>query len=117
VAESVQRVIWQYDLSVDGEVSGKRELARFEDHGLDGMRCDVAGNLYVTRHGKGTVVVLSPDGQVLREVSLRGQEPTNIAFGGTDGQICYVTVADRGCIEAFRAERPGRSWVMMERRK
>jgi sugar lactone lactonase YvrE len=60
VNESVQRNMWAFDLGGDGSLTNKRLLKRFDDHGLDGMRCDVAGNLYVTRHGKGTVVILSP---------------------------------------------------------
>ena len=40
---------------------------------------------------------------------------TNIAFGGPDGCTCYVTVADTGCLERFRAETPGRSWQLFQR--
>ena len=60
VNESVQRKIWAYDLSVDGEISNKRLLIEFPDFGMDGMRCDAKGNLYITRHGKGTVAKVSP---------------------------------------------------------
>jgi hypothetical protein len=36
--------------------------------------------------GMGTVAVLSPDGRIEREISLRAKEPTNLAFGDrTDG--------------------------------
>src|SRR5690606_4701294 len=55
VNESVQRNVWAYDLSPEGEISNKRLLIKFEDFGMDGMRTDTAGNLYITRHGKGTV--------------------------------------------------------------
>lgn len=110
VGESVQRRIWVYDLDAQGGISGKRIFARFADHGLDGMRCDRGGNLYVTRHGSGVVVVLSPEGRVVREVRLKGQLPSNIAFGGNDGRTAYVTVQDRGAIEAFRTAVPGREY-------
>ena len=53
VNESAQRNIWAYDLSPEGEVSNKRLLIQFPDFNMDGMRCDIEGNLYVTRHGKG----------------------------------------------------------------
>ena len=55
VNESAQLNVWAYDLSSEGEISNKRLLIEFPDFNMDGMRCDVAGNLYVTRHGKGTV--------------------------------------------------------------
>jgi sugar lactone lactonase YvrE len=115
VNETVQRNIWAYDLSADGGISNKRLLLQFSDFGMDGMRCDVDGNLYVTRWGKGTVAKVSPQGQVLLEVTLEGKNCTNIAFGGPDGCTCYVTVADRGNIESFRVERPGRAWQLFQR--
>ena len=112
VNESVQRNIWAYDLSPEGEISNKRLLIQFPDFNMDGMRCDVEGNLYVTRHGKGTVAKLSPAGDVLLEVTLTGKLCSNIAFGGPDGRTCYVTMADRGNVEVFRADLPGRSWKL-----
>ena len=112
VNESVQRKVWAYDLSPEGAISGKRLLIEFEDFGMDGMRCDVAGNLYITRYGKGTVVKVSPEGEILTEVELSGEKPSNIAFGGPDGRTCYVTLQDRGNVETFRVDRPGRSWWM-----
>lgn len=114
VNESAQRNIWAYDLSPEGEISNKRLLIQFPDFGMDGMRCDVEGNIYVTRHGKGTIAKLSPDGDVLLEVELTGKHCTNIAFGGSDGQTCYVTIADRGNVEVFRCDIPGRSWQLFE---
>ena len=115
VNESAQRNVWGYDLSPNGEISNKRLLIQFPDFGMDGMRCDIEGNLYVTRHGKGTIAKLSPDGEVLSEVELTGKHCTNIAFGGTDGRTCYVTMADRGNVEVFRADQPGRSWMLFQR--
>ena len=115
VNESVQRNIWAYDLSATGEVSNKRLLIQFPDFGFDGMRCDIEGNLYVTRHGKGTIAKISPQGEVLIEVELTGKQCTNLAFGGPDGRTCYVTLADRGNIEYFRTDLPGRSWQLFQR--
>ncbi len=112
VNESVQRNVWAYDLSAGGEISNKRLLIRFPDFGMDGMRCDVDGNLYITRHGKGTVAKVSPTGEVLLEIELHGTMCTNLAFGGEDGCVCYVTLADEGNIELFRTERPGRAWQL-----
>ena len=108
VNESVQRRVWAYDLDASGELSGKRLLIAFPDHGLDGMRTDVRGNLYIARYGAGTVAVVSPQGELLREVRLKGRKPTNVAFGGPDGRTVFVTLQDRGAIEAFRVELPGR---------
>ena len=114
VNESVQRTVWAYDLSEAGAISNKRLLIAFPDYGMDGMRCDVAGNLYITRYGKGTVVKVSPQGEVLLEVHVSGQNPSNIAFGGPDGRTAYVTLADRGHIDVFRVDQPGRSWALVQ---
>jgi len=108
VNESIQRNIWAYDLSPEGNISNKRLLIKFDDFGLDGMRCDAEGNLYVTRHGKGTVIKLSPKGKILKEITLTGKKPSNITFGGKDGKTVYVTLADNGNIEIFRVDEPGR---------
>ena len=112
VNESVQRNVWVYDLSEAGEISNKQLLIQFPDFGMDGMRCDTEGNLYITRHGKGTVAIVSPDGVLLKEVVTKGKKPSNIAFGGPDGRTCYVTLQDRGNVETFRADFPGRAWSM-----
>jgi len=106
-----------YDLSPEGEIINKRVLINFPDFGMDGMRCDVDGNLYITRIGKGTIAKVSPEGEVLLEVELTGTDPTNIAFGGTDGRTCYVTMSGVGNIETFRVEQPGRSWQLYENRR
>ncbi len=110
VNESVQRKVWTYDLSDSGTISNKRLLIEFPDFGMDGMRCDVDGNLYITRHGKGVVAKVSPAGKLLKEIKLNGTKPSNIAFGGPDGRTAYITLQDRGNIESFRVEAPGREW-------
>ncbi|MEL0096347.1 MAG: SMP-30/gluconolactonase/LRE family protein [Planctomycetaceae bacterium] len=111
VNESVQRNVWRFDLSKDGKVSNKTLMKKFDDFGFDGMRCDVKGNLYITRHGKGTVVVLSPKGRVLREIDVLGKHPTNLAFGGSDGRTVFVTEAEKTRIVTFRVEHAGATWT------
>jgi sugar lactone lactonase YvrE len=110
VAESVQRRIWAYDVDPQRRISNKRQLIAFPDYGLDGIKCDRDGALYVTRHGKGTVAVISPRGELLREIRLKGTKPSNLVFGGRDGRTVFVTLQDRGAIETFHVEVPGRTW-------
>ena len=100
VNESVQRQIWVYDIGDNGTVTNKQQFMAFDDFGLDGMRCDNNGNIYVCRHGKGTVAIVSPEGVLIRELQLKGKQPTNITFSN-DYNKCYITVADRGCIEVI----------------
>ncbi len=108
VGESAQLKLWKYDLLEDGTLTNKQLFHRFEGYGMDGMRCDINGNLYLTRYDKGTVVILSPEGNLLEEISLQGKKPSNLTFGGKGRKRCYITLADRGCLEYFDADFPGR---------
>ena len=114
VNESRQRNVWAFDIAADGSLVNKRLVKQFADHGFDGMRCDVEGNLYITRHGAGVVVKMTPTGGILREIPVLGANPTNICFGGPDGCTAYVTEAEQRRIVQFRVDRPGLEW---ERRR
>jgi gluconolactonase len=110
VNESQQRNVWSFTIADDGTLQDKHLLARFPDHGFDGMRCDVDGNLYITRYGKGEVAVVSPQGDVVREIDVLGARPSNLCFGGPDGRTVYVTEVEHTRLVQFRTDRPGRSW-------
>lgn len=112
VNETAQKKIWKYDLNEKGEISNKTLFVSFTDFGLDGMRCDINGNLYVTRFDKGVVAIFSPKGILICEVPTKGKQVSNIAFGGIDGRTCFVTVQDRKMVETFRTETAGREWKM-----
>lgn len=113
VNESVQRKVWAFTIQTDGTLTDKRLLKEFPDFGFDGMRVDVKGNLYITRHGKGTVVKLSPKGEVLQEITLPGSKPSNLCFGGPDGRTVYVTEMENGQLVQFRVDEPGLEWACM----
>lgn len=108
VNESVQRKIWRFEIQEDGRLANKRLFKEFPDHGFDGMRCDADGNLFVTRYGKGTVVVLDPQGNELREIDVLGAKPSNLCFGGEDGKTVVVTEVEHGRLVRFRSETSGR---------
>ncbi|TAE41563.1 MAG: SMP-30/gluconolactonase/LRE family protein [Runella slithyformis] len=114
VNESVQRNVWAFDVQPDYSLTNKRLIVQFADGAMDGMRCDANGNLYITRWGKGEVNVLSPQGKVLKIITTKGKNVSNICFGGKKGRTCYVTLQDRGCLETFKADAPGREWAMMQ---
>ncbi|MDP9076445.1 MAG: SMP-30/gluconolactonase/LRE family protein [Bacteroidota bacterium] len=112
-----KRKIWAYDLSSKGTISHKRLVIEFTDFGMDGLRCDMKGNIYQARFGKGTIAKVSPDGKIIREITLIGKRPTNVAFGGPDGKTMYVTLQDQGNLETFRVDEPGREWKMAKKQK
>jgi sugar lactone lactonase YvrE len=117
VNESVQKNVWAFDITPQGTLANKRLLIKFEDGGMDGMRCDDEGNLYITRHGLGTIDIVSPQGKIIQTVKMKGKLTSNICFGGKDGKTCYVTLQDRKCLETFRSINPGREWMMMRKFK
>ena len=102
VNESAQRRVWVYDLDKKLQASNKRLLIQFPDFGLDGMRCDAAGNLYIARYGKGVVAKVSSDGKLLKEYQLKGEFPTNVTFSQKDPTLLYVTMQKRGAIELIK---------------
>lgn len=99
VNESVQRRVWRYDINADGLPINKSLFYQFDDHGLDGMRTDDQGNLFIARYGAGKIAVLSPNGTLITTYHLKGQFPTNVAFGGAHKNVLYVTMQKRGAIE------------------
>jgi sugar lactone lactonase YvrE len=117
VNESVQKNIWAFPIKADGTLGEKQLLKKFDDFGFDGMRCDVDGNLYIARYGKGTVVKLSPDGKILKEIDVLGKTPSNICFGGPDGRTAYVTEVEHRRVVQFRVDRPGLAWERWQKKE
>lgn len=116
VNESNQKNVWAFRITENGDLADKRLLKKFDDFGFDGMRCDVDGNLYITRHGKGTVAVVSPAGELICEIDVLGSKPSNLCFGGLDGRTVYVTEVDHQRIVQFRVERPGLEWQRWQKK-
>lgn len=110
VNESAQRNVWSFEIKADKTLGEKTLIRQFPDHGFDGMRCDVDGNLYISRYGKGTVVVMTPAGEILHEVDVLGASPSNVCFGGADGRTVYVTEVKHQRLVQFRTEKPGLAW-------
>jgi gluconolactonase len=108
VNESVQRKVWAFDVDEAGNISNKRLFAEFPDFGFDGMKCDKKGNLYITRYGKGTIAVLSPKGDLIHEVPLKGKRCSNLVFGGDKGKTIFVTLQDRKGLEKFENDIAGK---------
>ncbi len=98
VNESAQRRVWRFPLTAEGQVGSAQLIHQFTDFGLDGMETSADGDLWIARHGKGTVVRLSPQGQLRAEYCLHGKHPSNVVFS-LDGQWLYITMQREGSIE------------------
>ncbi len=113
VNETVQRRIVKFDLTANRPQPSL--FKSFSDFGLDGMRCDVKGNLYVARFGKGTVAKLSPGGEMLQEIKVLGAKPSNVCLGGPDGRTAIVTEMENKRLVTFRVDEPGQAWARCRR--
>jgi gluconolactonase len=116
VDESDQRNVWRFTITPDRRLVGKTLIRHFDTHGFDGMRSDVDGNLYICRIGAGTVIKMTPEGKVLREVPVLGKRPSNLCFGGPDGRTVYVTEVEQTRLVQFRVDRPGLAWKRWQER-
>ena len=94
------------DLAEDGAVTGRRifaDMSSAEPDGVpDGMKLDVAGNVYCT--GPGGCWVFDPQGVLLGIIRLP-EIPANLVFGGPDLRTIYFTA--RTSLYTLRGRIPG----------
>ena len=91
-----RKVVMRYEVDAAGRVLDARVFfdmteAPGED-ALDGIKVDVAGNLFVS--GPGGLWVLSPDGRHLGTI-VTPRHVHNMAWGDEDGKTLYLTARDR----------------------
>ena len=98
------RKVWSFEVAEDGRLSGQHLVFDFgRGRGGDGMRLDEQGNLWVaagilhSRHAGETadvpagVYVITPQGKLLGRIPIPEDLCTNLAFGGLDRKMLYVT--------------------------
>ena len=77
----------------------------------DGMAVDTAGNLYVAHLGTSHVLVLNPEGKLIRQLPGGNYDVSNLAFGGKDLDQLFITgsVGYRSNTEGrvYRLDLPG----------
>lgn len=99
LAETFANRVHRFRLDERGHAKEREVLADLEGGlGPDGLSVDGSGNLYVAHFGKGVVVVLDPQGNVLAELATGGFLPTNVALWR--GSL-YVTELERGHVMRF----------------
>lgn len=121
----IAQKIWRYDVNVnEGTISNKKLFADFAlidqttEFDIDGMKTDIDGNLYVTRHTASHVAIFSVDGDLLGKIALNFPQPTNLEFGGPNGRHLYIVgqcaQLGKGCVDHIEVNIPGRSWSMLQ---
>ncbi|KAJ3121475.1 hypothetical protein HK098_003648 [Nowakowskiella sp. JEL0407] len=125
----VTNKIISFQLAKDGTlVKGSRKVFydfaddKSGDVDIDGMRLDIAGNLYVTRNGGGQVVVFdTKTAKIIKKIPLvTTAAPTNLELVGRDGKTvvvvgrCPMGTAYQtgvGCFESFRVPFAGKAYT------
>ena len=105
-----RQCIWRYKLNPDGTAGKRDKFFQFEQGiGIDGMKFDVEGNLWIAVYGLSQVWAISPAGEKVYVMAFDGDSPTNLTFGGEDNKTAWVTVNHKknGKIFIVRMPFPG----------
>lgn len=104
--DTLERVIWAFDLSPDGAISNRREFARVDQGYPDGPAVDAEGCLWTGLFGGWGLNRYAPDGRLIEHVRFPVANVTKPAFGGRDLRTLYVTTAWKGLSADDRREQP-----------
>src|SRR5215217_7916678 len=92
LAETYRNRLLRYPIRVDGAIGPREHWADTPTPpGPDGMAFDANGDLYVAHYSLGTVDVFEPTGTLVDQIAVPGEKPTNVAFGGADGETLVIT--------------------------
>lgn len=121
----ISQKIWRYNTNIaDGTINSKTLFADFNsidkttEFDIDGMKTDINGNLFVTRHTASHIAIFSPQGALIGKIELNFPKPTNLEFGGPNGRTLYIVgqcaQEGKGCVDRIEVNTPGRSWSMLQ---
>ncbi|WP_299845075.1 SMP-30/gluconolactonase/LRE family protein [uncultured Jannaschia sp.] len=97
------RLVWAYDVGADGTLANKRRHVVATEHGaLDGMACDVDGNLWCGWGSTGApeadpevldgVRIFDPSGRAIGHIHLP-ERCANLCFGGRHGNRLFMAAS------------------------
>lgn len=116
VSETETARLWAFDLEEPGRARkhphpsphGGRLVCGLPDYQrFDSMAVDAYGNICVATLVTGGITVVSPGGEVLRQVKLPDPMVTNICFGGEDMKTAYITMSGTGQLASMDWSEPG----------
>ncbi len=118
VAESKKNRILEYPVESPEKLGPMKVLCDLPakageqiDNQPDGICLDSEGNLYVAHYGMRQVQVVDPMGKVIRRYPGGNLTTSNVAFGGPDMEILYITGGIKGEGESegglFKVKLPG----------
>ncbi|GHU29274.1 hypothetical protein AGMMS50256_13840 [Betaproteobacteria bacterium] len=116
VAETETARLWAFDLEAPGKA--KRPSSPSPNGGrlvfgpggyqrFDSLAVDAQGNICVATLATGCISVISPSGQLIRQVLTGDSMTTNICFGGEDMRTAYITLSGTGRLLKMEWPEPG----------
>ena len=116
VADTEPARLWAFDIETPGVlkkhgfpsphggrlVAGLAGFQRF-----DSIAVMASGNICVATLTTGCITVISPAGDVKKQVKVPDVYPTNICFGGADLRTAYITLSDEGQLGVMQWDEPG----------
>jgi len=116
VAETETSRLWSFDIVAPGELARQDSPA---PHGgrlvcglggyqrFDSLALEAGGNICVATLVTGQITVISPGGEVLRQVPMPDPQTTNICFGGPDQSTAWITQSFTGTLIEMPWPTPG----------
>lgn len=106
VAEMPTARLWAFSIEEPGVL--RYENSHAAPHGgrflcglgslqkFDSLALEASGNICVATLASGAITVISPSGEVVRQVETGDTLTTNICFGGVGMRTAYITLSGRG---------------------
>jgi sugar lactone lactonase YvrE len=106
--DTLQRLIYAYDLWPDGGIANRRRFVRLSDSDgyPDGSSVDAEGCVWIGVFGGWAARRYSPQGELLLTVRFPVANVTKIAFGGANLMTAYATTARKGQSAAALVDQP-----------
>lgn len=114
VAETETGRLWAFDIVEPGVLKkhpspngGRLVRGMGGLHRFDSLAMDAAGNICVATLITGAISVISPEGELIRQVPTGDPITTNICFGGKDMKTAYITLSGTGQLMQMDWPEPG----------
>ncbi|NGM66366.1 SMP-30/gluconolactonase/LRE family protein [Sphingobacterium sp. SGR-19] len=112
VAETGTKWIWKMTWDICTHTISRSEKFAYVGGsvGPDGIAVDRDGLLYVALYGSAKIIVLRPSGEIVNEIDIEGNNPTNCALDPLGKQGLLITEAEKGTLLQWGSTKKGLLW-------
>ena len=105
VSEMLAARVLKFDVAADGSLSNRRVFVRLKDvvadpegadayYGPDGLKVGASGNVYIAQNGGASILVVSPEGKLVRQLPVPSKYVTNVGFSADEGTLIVTAATD-----------------------